>query len=303
MKVRLYSITFLAAVALSRGAVAQDAKNFNYRSSAKTQSADEVEDIGEISGSGGGGGAADGKSIPEPQGIKGKFRFNVTTRAEYTSNAKLSGDHSSGDFIGLPTVEGGYNVALGKSFTFDLAAKVESGIYADNSDRGFLGYSANATLDYRPKAGLPRVYVTAEPYRYDGFDTGDRITQAIGLAAGTDWGKSFNAGRSVAFVGYNFGHYFADPTIDNRDSHRVVVGVAHQLRQNLTGQLFYAWQFNDYTDLDRHDSRNMVGVNFVCAFTKSLFGSFTTSFVDNDSNFDQASYQSITASLGLTLQF
>lgn len=304
MKVRPYSITFLALAALSLGAVAQDAKHYNYQSSAKTQSADEMEDLGEISAGGGsGGGEADGKTMPPPEGLKGKFRFNVGARGEYTSNAKLSGDHSSGDFIGLPTVEGGYNIALGKSFTFDLAAKVESALYAENSDRGFLGYSANATLDYRPKPGLPRVYVTAEPYRYDGFDTGDRITQAIGLAAGTDWGISFNAGRSVAFVGYNFGHYFSDPTIDNRDSHRVVVGLAHQLRQNLTGQLFYAWQYNEYTDIERHDSRNMVGLNFVCAFTKNLFGNFTTSFVDNDSNFDRASYQSVTASVGLTLQF
>jgi hypothetical protein len=289
---------------LSLHGLAQDAKNYSYNTSAKTQSADEMEDIGEISSTGDGGSESDGKNaLPPPQELKGKFRFNVGARGEYTSNAKLSGNHSSSDFIALPTIEGGYNVALGKHFTFDLSTKVESGIYADNSDRGFLGYSANATLDYRPRTGAPRVYVTAEPYRYDSFDTGDRITQAIGVAAGTDWGISFNGGRSVAYVGYNYGHYFADPTIDNRNSHRVVVGIAHQLRQNLTGQLFYAWQYNDYTDITRHDSRNMVGLNFVCAITKNLFGSFTTSFVDNESNADHASYQSVTASLGLTLQF
>ena len=176
MKARPYSISLLTLGALCLAAVAQDAKNYHYQSSAKTQSSDELEDLGEISASGGGGGEVDGKSLPPPAGLKGKFRFNVGTRAEYTSNAKLSGNHSSGDFIGLPTVEGGYNVALGKHFTFDLATKVESGIYADHSDRGFLGYSANATLDYRPRTGLPRIYVTAEPYRYDGFDTGGRYS-------------------------------------------------------------------------------------------------------------------------------
>ncbi|MGB8170887.1 MAG: outer membrane beta-barrel protein [Chthoniobacteraceae bacterium] len=303
MKARPYLITAFAIGAMSLHALAVDAKNYSYNTSAKTQSADEMEDLGEISPSGDAGSESDGKSMSPPEAIKGKFRVNVSARGEYTSNAKLSGDHSSSDFIGLPTVEGGYNVALGKHFTFDLAAKVESGLYADNQDRGFAGYSANATLDYRPKTGLPRIYVSAEPYRYDSFDTGDRITQAVGVSTGTDWGISFNAGRSVAFVGYNYGHYFADPSIDNRNSHRVVVGLAHQLRQNLTGQLFYAWQYNDYTDIERHDSRNLVGVNFVCAITKNLFGSFTTSFVDNDSSFDRASYQSVTASLGLTLQF
>src|SRR5260221_13687625 len=168
MKIRPFLISSVAIVALTLPGAAQDAKNYSYQTSAKAQSADEVEDTGEIADTGGGGGT-EGKSIPEPQGLKGKFRFTVAARGEYTSNAKLSGNHSSGDFIGLPTIEGGYNVALGKYFTFDISTKVESGIYADNQDRGFLGYSANATLDYRPKVGLPRIYVTAEPYRYDSF--------------------------------------------------------------------------------------------------------------------------------------
>ena len=300
MHARSLSLFALTLAAAGVCAVAQDAKNYSYGTSAKTQSADEIEDIGDISDT---GGQAEGKSMPEAPGAKGKFRVNVTARGEYTSNAKLSGNHSSSDFIGLPTIEGGYNVGFGKHITFDLSTKVESGIYADNSDRSFIGYSANATLDYRPKPNMPRIYVTAEPYRYDSFDTGDRITQAIGVAAGTDWGVSFNAGRSVAFIGYNYGRYFADPGIDSRNTHRIVVGLAHQLRQNLTGQLFYSWQFNDYTDIDRHDSRNMAGLNLVYSFSRNWFGSFTTSFVDSDSDFDRASYQSVTGALGLTWQF
>jgi len=301
MKIRLTLIIPAAIVALSLSGAAQDAKNYSYQTPAKAQSADEVEDIGVIADNSGGG--TEGKSIPAPpQGLKGKFRFNVTARAEYTSNAKLSGNNSSSDFIGLPTIEGGYNVALGKYFTFDLSTKVESGIYADNGSHDFVGYSANATLDFRPKPGLPRVYITAEPYRYDNFD-GDLITEAIGVEAGTDWGYSFNSGHSVAYLGYNYGHYFADPGMDDRNSHRIVVGIAHQLRQNLTAQLFYAWQYNDYTDIERHDSRNLVGLNFVYAFSKNWFGTLSTSFVDNDSNFEHASYQSVTAALGLTLQF
>lgn len=291
----------LGSMAFSAHAQEQDAKNYSYHSAAKGQSADEVEDLGDISGSG--GQESDGKSVPDAATLRGKFRFNVSARTEFTSNATLSGQHSSGDFVGLPTVEGGYNLALGKYFTFDLAAKVESAIFADHSDRGFVGYSANATLDYRPKTGLPRIYITAEPYRYDSFDTGNSITQAIGLAAGTDWGYSFNAGRSVAFLGYNYEHYYADPSIDDRNSHRIVVGLAHQFRTDLTGQLYYAWQYNDYDGIARHDSRNLVGLNFVYSFTKNLFGNFATSFVDNDSSFAGASYQSVTASVGLTLQF
>lgn len=289
---------------LGLNAQAQDARNFSYQSSARAQSADEMEDIGEIQPSAKGAEAdLEGKGVAPAEEQKPRFRFNVTARGEYTSNAKLSGNHSSGDFIAMPTVEGGYNVALGKYFTFDLGLKVESGIYADNSDRGFVGYSALATLDYRPSQKAPRIYVSAEPYRYDSFDTGDSITQAAGLAVGTDWGVSFNQGRSLVFVGYTFSHYFSDPNIDDRNSNRVVFGVAHQLRQNLTGQLFYSWQHNEYTGLDRYDSRHIVGLNFLYQISENWFGSFTTSLVDNDSNQDNASYQSATAAVGVTVQF
>lgn len=302
MKVRPAFLLLPALGALSQPLIAEDLKHYSYQSTARAQSADEVEDLGEIAASPeAGAAAAEGKEVAPPVPVKSKFRFNVTTRGEFTSNAKLSGDHSSGDVIFLPTIEGGYHTPLGKYFTFDLATKVESGIYAENNDRGFVGYSANATLDFRPRPKLPRIYITAEPYRYDGFDTGDMITQAIGLTAGTDWGFAFNNGRSLAFVGYSYGHYFADPNIDDRNSHRIVGGVAHQLRQNLTGQVYYAWQYNDFNSFSRHDSRNFVGANLVYQFSERIFGSFTSTFVDNDSSVESASYQSVTASLGLTI--
>jgi len=297
MKAHSIIISSIVGGALAFTAFGQDAPS--------AMSADEVEDLGEISAGGGGGGGqeGDGKSAPEPAPIKTKFRFNVTTRAQFTSNAELSGNHGSGDFMGLPTLEAGYNVALGKSFTFDLSGRIESAIYADHSDRSFVGYSANATLDYRPFVGLPRVYVSAEPYRYDSFDIGNSITQAIGMSAGTDWGHAFNTGRSLIYGGYNFARYIADPSIDDRTSHRIVVGLAHQLRSNLVGQIFYAWQYNDFIEVSRHDSRNLAGVNLIYTFADNWLGTFSTSFVDSDSNEARASYQSVNASLGVTLQF
>ncbi|MEA3213193.1 MAG: hypothetical protein QOE70_6250 [Chthoniobacter sp.] len=301
MKIPTLFLTLPALAALSLSLRAQDAKNYAYHSSASRQSQQEIEDIGEIVPP---DNESDGKSAaPPPAAIKSKFRFNVGTREEFTSNAKLSGDHSSGDLLSLPTIEGGYHTPLGKYFTFDLAAKVESALYADNNDRGFFGYSADATLDYRPAPNLPRIYISAEPYRYDSFDTGDRVTQAVGTLAGTDWGFAFNGGRSLAYTGYTYGHYFADPSVDNRNSHRVVAGVAHQFAQNLTGQLYYSWQLTDFTDVTRHDTRNMVGVNLIYQFTEHLFGNFASAFIDSDSNVERASYQSVTAAVGLTLQF
>ena len=284
------SLTLLAALGAS--ALAQDGKGSDFHSSAKAtrQTADEIEDIGALDSDAGGAAA------------RSKFRISVTAREEFTTNARLLGSHSASDFIFLPTFDVGYATDLGKHFHFDMAGRVETAVYARFDKRSFYGYSGNATLDYRPAASWPRIYVSAEPYRYVSYDTGDKITQAFGIAVGTDWGKSFNGGRSIAYVGYSFTEFFADPGTDDRGQHRAVVGIAHQFTGKLTGQIYYSWSYSDF-DIDRRDSRNVVGGSLIYQFAEHVFGSVNASLVDNDSSQGIASYQSFGASLGLTVQF
>src|SRR5688572_2257584 len=163
MKLRNLPSYLLLLAAVGSPLLAQEtSKTYSYHSSQNgaKQSREEIEDIGEID---------------EKQGLKSfrdKLRFNVTARGAYTTNALLDGSHSSSDVLFLPTVEAGFRTPLGEKFTFDLSTKLESAIYSKYDDRGFVGYSAMATLDYRFKKGLPRVYASLEPYRYDSFDTG-----------------------------------------------------------------------------------------------------------------------------------
>ena len=292
MKRHPLHLTLTLLAALGTSALAQDGKSMEFHSSSKPtrQTADEIEDIGAIDSDAGGALA------------RSKFRVNVTAREEFTTNAKLTGSHSASDFVFLPTFEVGYATPLGKQFHFDIAGRVETALYARFDQRSFYGYSANATLDYRPAANWPRIYVSAEPYRYVSYDTGDKITQALGISVGTDWGKSFNGGRSLAYIGYAFTEFFADPGTDDRGQHRAVVGVAHQFTGKLTGQAYYSWSYSDF-DIDRRDSRHVVGSSLIYQFAEHWFGSVNASFVDNDSSQGIASYQSFGASLGLTVQF
>ncbi len=257
-----------------------------------SQSAKEIEDIGVIE-----------QADPDSLGGKPAFRSNVQVRSEFNTNAKLTGNHSSGDLIFFPQIEVGFNTPLPHNFSFDIAAKVESGIYTQNEERGFIGYSIISTLDWRPKLNWPRVYVGAEPYRYDSFDTGDRLTQAIGLTAGTDWGYAFNKGYSMAFVGYSFTNYYSDPTSDTRAQNRAIIGVTHQFSQRAVGTLFYQFSYSDFANVDRRDSRHLIGATMTYQFTKGIFGTATSSFADNESNADFASFQSFGLSLGVTVQF
>ena len=256
------------------------------------QSAKEIEDIGVIE-----------EADPESLGGKPAFRSSVQIRSEFSTNAKLTGNHNSGDLIFFPQVEVGFNTPLRHNFSFDIAAKVESGIYTQNDERGFIGYSIISTLDWRPKINWPRIYVGAEPYRYDSFDTGERIAQAVGLTAGTDWGYAFNKGYSLAFVGYSFTNYYSDPTVDNRTQNRAIVGVTHQFNNRMVGTLFYQFTYSDFQNVDRSDYRHLLGANLTYQFTQKLFGNLSTTFADNDSSADFASFQAFSLSLGVTVQF
>src|SRR5437762_3530027 len=84
---------------------------------ASKQTAQEIEDIGEID---------DKRGV---QSLREKLRFNVSARAAYTTNALLEGSHSSSDLLFLPTIEAGFHTPLGKHFTFDLSTKIESANY------------------------------------------------------------------------------------------------------------------------------------------------------------------------------
>ena len=283
-------ISFLTTLLFAGALHAQDGKTFRTSTGpagVPLQSKKEIEDIGEIN---------------ESEGVS-KWRVNVSTRGQYTSNAILSGNHGNGDFLFLPTVEVGYHTPLGKHFSFDLAGKIEAAILADHQDRSFMGYSAVATLDYTYKPGVPRAYVSLEPYRYDAFDGGELATQAVGFTGGLDWGHGFNAGRSVVFVGTSYSYYLSDPSIDSRTTVRAVVGLAHQIRSNLTGQAYYAYQYSDYTDFGRQDSRHVLAGNLLYQFSDHFFGSVNVSWVNNESSQDHASYQGVSAGLGLTLQY
>ena len=280
-------IAFFTTLLLAAALHAQEGKTFRTSTGTRLQSQKEIEDIGEIN---------------EQQGGS-KWRVNVSGRGQYTSNALLSGNNTSSDFLFLPTIEVGYHTPLGKHFSFDLATKIEAAILADHSDRSFVGYSAIATLDYTYKPGVPRAYVSVEPYRYDAFDSGELATEAVGFTGGFDWGHSFNAGRSVVFAGTSYSYYLADPSIDSRSTVRGVIGLAHQIRTNLTGQAYYQYQYSDYTDFGRNDSRNVIAGNLLYQFREHLFGTVNVSWVNNDSSQQRASYQGVSAGLGLTLQY
>lgn len=274
----------LSAAGLHAGST--DGQSF----SASTLSDATKEDIGDIR--------------PESSaGMLSHLRVNASIRTDYTSNAKLAGDNSSSDFLALPSLEIGYKQPLGHGLSLDLAARQDTVAYAENSDMGFWGFDGTATLEYQYKPFWPQIYVQAEPYKYWNFDSGGSVAAAIGLTGGITHDVVFNKGRSIVFGGYGFSYYFASPTVDTRMTNRITIGITHQFRPAIFGQLFYSYQYTVYENRDRDDSRNIVGLNFTYQFSRNFFATLSTSFVDNISTFDTATYQSLNAGLGFTYQY
>ncbi len=258
--------------------------------SASGQTREEIEDIGLI------------EPVAEDE-MAGQFRASVTLNNTFTTNAELTGYNDSSDYLFFPIAQVGYKKPLTSQITFDILAKLELALYAKYDQRAFIGYSILTTLDWRPRPSLPRLYIGVEPYRYDGINSGNVFTSAIGFSVGTDWGYAFNKGSSLAFIGYSFTDYLADPSSDSRTQNKVVLGITHQFRPQLFGQLIYAWQYSDFINADRHDFQNLIGLNLTYQINANLFTTLSGSWVSNDSDANKASYESTNGSLGFTLSF
>jgi hypothetical protein len=141
------------------------------------------------------------------------------------------------------------------------------------------------------------------PYYYLSYDTGNRLTSAIGPVAGVDQTFSLSRGKTLLYVGYEFGQYYASPGIDTRQSHTVTASLTQQLKRDYYAQLYWQLQYSDYTVFGRDETRDIIGVSVIHQFTPHTFASLFVNYVDNASNNSLAKYTSINSGFSLVLQY
>jgi hypothetical protein len=241
-----------------------------------------------------------------------RIRFTTSLYGEFVSNAEAIGNHTSGDFLFIPTVSAALEQQLGHGVSLDFNVRTEAFIYAIYDELSFWGFSGSLLLRYQPTNEWPKFYAGIEPYWYSNIHKGSRgaeirtgssISNALAVSAGIDKDWAFNRDQTILFVGYNLSHFFSSPATDNRTSHRFTVGLTQQIRPSLFGQVFYSYQFLDYTDVNRRDSRNFVGMNLVYQFDEHWFTKASTYFVDNNSSQSVASYQTFGIGLAVGYNF
>ncbi len=237
------------------------------------------------------------------RGLASYFYGSAQTEIQYTTNARLQGSHDSSDGVLLPTLRGGFAFPLGKGFSLDLLGRLDTAVFADNTDRSFWGASVASTVNWQHKSNWPRLYATAEPYYFQHYEDSRRDVGALGLTAGVEQNVVFNRGRTMVFGGYSFSHYFAYPSPDDRNTNRFIVGFNQQLITRAYVQLYYSFAYSAYEGFGRNDLRQIGGLNLTYEFTPQLFGSLNSAFVDNESNRSFADYQSLTVGAAFSFQF
>ena len=239
----------------------------------------------------------------EETGVLSYFHGQASVEGEYTSNAPLYHSRDRADFLIAPTLRGGFTAPLNRNFTVDLEAQLDDFTYASHQNLGFWGVSGGANLEYRYKPAWPRIFVGAEPYYYLSYSDGNRLTSAIGPVAGVDQSFSLNRGKTLLFAGYHFGQYFASPGIDTRQSQTVTISLTQQLRRDLYAQVYWQWEYSDYTVFGRDETLDLEGVSLIRQINPRTFVSLFVNYADNASNNSLAKYTAVNAGFSLVWQY
>ncbi len=231
------------------------------------------------------------------------FHGQATVSGQYLSNGPLFHSRDRADFLILPSLQGGFTAPLGQHFKVDVEARVEDYTYVSHSPLGFWGVSGNADIEYRYKPSWPGIYAGIAPYYYLSYSDGNRLTAALGPVAGIEQSITINRGKTLLMMGYNFGQYYASPGIDTRQSHTLTLALTQQIRPSLYAEVYWEGEYSIYTEDNRDEMLDIVGLTLIHQFNPHLFLSVFVNYADNASNNGLAKYETINTGAGLTLQY
>ena len=146
-----------------------------------------------------------------------KLRITTSLRAEYVSNALSIGNHGSGDFLLVPSLNAAFDQPLSNGLSLSFNARAESYLYSKFDQASFWGFSGSAFLNWQPTRDSVRIYAGVEPYWYASVRTGAQLAEALGISAGVQKEWAFNRDQTVLFLGYHFSNYVSSPPADNRN--------------------------------------------------------------------------------------
>ncbi len=247
--------------------------------------------------------AEDRGEVVELNGRSGRtprFRLGASTSIEHQSNAPLLPSGPRDDWASTSYFDAGWNPALSESLSFDLSLRTEITGYFHLDQLSYWGPTASALFDWHPRAKWPHAYAGGQLYRYDRIRSGAEITSAGAVLAGLEQSWDFHGGRTRFSLGYQFANYWAFPLTEDRMTHTLFAAITHQLAGPLYAQGSYIWQYTDFENQARYDSRHTLALGLLYALNDRTALRLYLNFVRNESSAPAADYENVSSGLGAT---
>lgn len=113
-----------------------------------------------------------------------RLRLTASLRTEFVSNALSVGNHTSGDFLLLPSISAAFEEPLDYGFSLSFNARTDSFIYSKFDESSFWGFSGSLFVNYQPTKDSVRLYGGIEPSWYASLRSGDQLSEALGISGG-----------------------------------------------------------------------------------------------------------------------
>jgi hypothetical protein len=231
------------------------------------------------------------------------WRGIANVAGNYLSNAnyRTHGGHGSGVFT--MSGEAGLHSELGKGWEIDAYVRPEAAFYTHLSEADYWGLSAAIEMQYTPFKGGPQLYFGPQVYRYETFGEGEEISRGVAPYVGARYNYAFQKTRTFPFASYEYTHHFVTPSVDDRDTHAVMLGVTQEIIPKFYAQTYYQFQYSDYENIGRSDLRHIAGAALLYEITQNVIARVGFSYMFNDSSADFATYENFSGGLSSSIRY
>lgn len=228
--------------------------------------------------------------VPVQQLVEDKnFTLSTDIVAEWDSNVRRTNVDKDDSVVLIERLSLNYTKEFAHQWSVEATAGKHFYQFLRFPELNFEGSTFDTQVNYKTETGTmfnPRFFLGAGVYDYQDYTRPSSIIQAGVFKGGFDDGfYLFGGDKTVLFYGYTGVYEAASPSEYDRQRHSVIVGVDHTLISNkLSVQGYYRFEYTDYTNVDRQDKNNLVGVSAKWKFNEYLSLMGFANYTDNTSN-------------------
>jgi hypothetical protein len=198
------------------------------------------------------------------------FTFLNDTSVEWDSNARLASANAQDSTLIIERLSLRYSREFAPQWRVTSTARQQFFWFTSLPSSDFLGQSLDTDVSYQIKGVVPKVFeLVFDPrlflgcnlYRYEDYNTGSQFVKAAVIRGGSDHAIPFFNGQSAFFYGYTGSVENTTPGTFDKHQHQVYGGWNQTvIPRYISAQAFYRFAYSEYTNVDRDDKNNLMGL-------------------------------------------